>query len=111
MLREQKIDERINQIASMTADELKDEISAKYDMHKHKYNALVRWDSLKLTQRRLGQICAALGAHAVSRIVMNYCKDFKYWNHGMPDLVLWSAEKQQAKFSEVKSESDRLSEV
>jgi len=29
----------------------------------------------------------------------------------MPDLILWSAEKGTAKFSEVKSESDRLSEV
>ena len=29
----------------------------------------------------------------------------------MPDLILWSEEQEKAKFSEVKSESDRLSEV
>ena len=50
-----------------------------------------------------------MGAPAVSKILYNYCKDYKYWNHGMPDLIVWSDEK--AKFSEVKSGSDRLSEV
>jgi hypothetical protein len=48
-------------------------------------------------------------------ILSNYCKDYKYWNHGMPDLILWSQTNDSgqkiAKFSEVKSESDRLSEV
>ncbi len=41
----------------------------------------------------------------------NYCKDFKYWNHGMPDLILWESQTGRVKFSEVKSENDRLSEV
>ena len=41
----------------------------------------------------------------------NYCKDYKYWNHGMPDLILWDAATGRLKFSEVKSETDRLSEV
>jgi hypothetical protein len=44
-------------------------------------------------------------------MMSNYCKDFKYWNHGMPDLILWDAKTQRVKFSEVKSENDRLSEV
>lgn len=29
----------------------------------------------------------------------------------MPDLILWDAKTQRVKFSEVKSENDRLSEV
>jgi len=41
----------------------------------------------------------------------NYCKDYKYWNHGMPDLILWDPTTGRVKFSEVKSENDRLSEV
>jgi hypothetical protein len=44
-------------------------------------------------------------------MMSNYCKDFKYWNHGMPDLILWDTKTQRVKFSEVKSENDRLSEV
>ena len=94
----------------MDKERLAQEINAKYALHKHKYNALVRWDSLKLTQKRLVEIATALGGHAVSKILENYCKDYKYWNHGMPDLILWK-EGGGAKFSEVKSESDRLSEV
>ena len=95
----------------MSKDELAEEINSKWNQHKHKYNALVRWDSVKLTLKRLVQIATTLGARAVSKIVSNYCKDFKYWNHGMPDLILWHEELGRAKFSEVKSESDRLSEV
>ena len=95
----------------MTRDELFDEIISKYTLHKHKYNAFVKWDSVKLTQKRLAEIATTLGASAVSALLSNYCKDYKYWNHGMPDLILWSPEKNMAKFSEVKSESDRLSEV
>ena len=108
----------------MSTDELKAEIAAKYNLHKNKYNALVNWDSTRLTQKRLVEIGSILGGQRISKILENYCKDFKYWNHGMPDLILWSQNtntkdsklKSQlsdkiAKFSEVKSESDRLSEV
>ena len=95
----------------MSGEELANEIATKWKLHNHKYNSLVRWDSIKLTQKRLSEIAMCLGGHAVSCIMANYCKDFKYWNHGMPDLILWCTKNKTAKFSEVKSESDRLSEV
>ena len=41
----------------------------------------------------------------------NYSKDYKYWNHGMPDLILWDSSRDIVIFSEVKSENDKLSEV
>lgn len=52
-----------------------------------------------------------LGGRRLAAILHNYAKDYKAWNHGMPDLVLWNKEQGVIKFSEVKSENDRLSEV
>ena len=66
---------------------------------------------MRLTPKRLGEISAIIGGPALSKLLRNYCMDYKYWNHGMPDLILWNREKGVAKFSEVKSEGDRLSEV
>ena len=45
----------------------------------------------------------------MSLILKNYAVDYKNWNHGMPDLILWNKDK--VMFSEVKSENDRLSDV
>ena len=74
----------------MTKEELAEDLMARFTQHKHKYNTLVKWDSLKLTPKRIVQIATTLGGKAVSCIVKNYCRDYKYWNHGMPDLILWS---------------------
>lgn len=41
----------------------------------------------------------------------NYCRDYKNWNHGCPDLILWNPETGEYLFSEIKSENDRLSDV
>ena len=72
---------------------------------------MVSWDSLRLNKKRLCEIGSIFGGHRLSLIMANYCKDFKYWNHGMPDLILWDSQTGRVKFSEVKSETDRLSEV
>ena len=71
----------------------------------------MNWDSLKLTQKRLSEIGSILGGQCLSKILGNYARDYKYWNHGMPDLILWCKETNRVKFSEVKSENDRLSDV
>ena len=82
-----------------------------YIKHKGKFNVLVNWDSLKMTQKRLSDIATVLGGKRLSAILRNYAEDFKFWNHGMPDLILWNKETSVVKFSEVKSENDHLSEV
>ena len=50
-----------------------------------------------------------LGAKAISHIIIKYALDFKNWSHGLPDLFLWNIDTKEAKFVEVKSETDRLS--
>jgi hypothetical protein len=74
----------------MDRERLAEEITEKYNRHKNKYNALVNWDSTRLTLKRLNEIGTILGGRRLSRILGNYSRDFKYWAHGMPDLILWS---------------------
>jgi hypothetical protein len=71
----------------------------------------VHWDAVKLNKKRLGEIGSVIGGVRLSKILRNYCVDYKHWNHGMPDLILWCKASNRVKFSEVKSENDRLSDV
>lgn len=109
--RQELIDDRINQLSSLKSDQLESEINSRYEQHKNKHNVLVAWDSVKLTGKRLAEIGSILGGNKLSKIMLNYAIDYKFWNHGMPDLILWSKEQEIVKFSEVKSENDRLSDV
>jgi len=52
-----------------------------------------------------------LGGDKVSAILKNYTVSYKFWNHGMADLILWNVKTNKIKFSEVKSTNDRLSET
>ena len=111
ILRQDKINKRIEEISMMSKEDLDKEINSQYNLHKNKYNAFVQWESVRLTPKRLSEIASIIGGKGLSKILENYCIDYKYWNHGMPDLILWSSSQDTAKFSEVKSENDRLSEV
>jgi Fanconi-associated nuclease 1 len=82
-----------------------------YETNKNKFNTLISWDSLRLNKKRLMEIGVVIGGNRLSKIIGNYCRDYKFWNHGMPDLILWDSKTGRVKFSEVKSETDRLSEV
>ena len=66
---------------------------------------------MEFTKERLGTVARLLGGKRLSAIMGNYCRDYKQWNHGMADLVLWNSSDGRIKWSEVKSENDRLSDV
>lgn len=95
----------------MSEKALCEQLSQSYDGNRNKFNFFVSWDSLRLTKKRLCEIASIVGGKRLSLLMSNYCKDYKYWNHGMPDLILWDPSTGRVKFSEVKSENDRLSEV
>eukprot|EP00347_Sterkiella_histriomuscorum_P004973 403358381 len=109
--RQEIIDDRLMKISEMNKLQLTEDISKLYEANKNKFNQFINWDSLRLNKRRLIEIAQVIGGLRLSRILSNYCKDYKHWNHGMPDLILWDAKTGRVKFSEVKSETDRLSEV
>ncbi|KAF3933919.1 hypothetical protein ABW19_dt0205433 [Dactylella cylindrospora] len=62
----------------------------------------------------IGEICEViecLGGEALSVICKVLCQEYQQRNSGMPDLFLWDHDKKKAKFVEVKSENDRLSDT
>lgn len=75
----------------------------------NKFNQFVNWNSVRLNKRRLKEIAEIIGGKRLSSLIKNYTIDYKFWNHGMPDLILWDSKTGRVKFSEVKSENDKLS--
>ena len=105
------IDMRLIAISEMDYQLIGRELDTLFETHKNKFNQFISWDSLRLNKRKLTEIAQILGGIRLSKILGNYCRDYKHWNHGMPDLILWDSSTSRVKFSEVKSETDRLSEV
>ena len=93
----------------MSKQNIKSYISTSWDTNFNKFNSWINWSSVRLNKERLTDIASILGGYRLGVIMQNYAENYKYWNHGMPDLILWNAS--TVKFSEVKSETDRLSEV
>ena len=60
----------------------------------------------------MADIIYCLGSRLVKMFCSFLAKDFKQWRSGMPDLILWKEVGGigKAKFVEVKSENDTLSE-
>ena len=71
----------------------------------------MRWDAVRLGKDRLVTLSKLLGGLRIAKILEKYARDYKFWNHGMPDLLLWSTDLNIIRFSEVKSENDKLSDV
>ena len=92
----------------MDGEQLKQEVEDQWRLNCNKFNGFVRWDSTRLTLNKIKQIASLLGGERLAAILSNYTQSYKFWNHGMPDLILWN--KNGVKFSEVKSTNDRLSE-
>ena len=109
--REDKILKRLQQIKEMSPEEISEEVRILWETHKYKHNWAINWDSINFSQKKLMDITACMGGEVIARILKKYCYDYKNWNHGMPDLLLWNSKTRKIKFSEVKSEFDNLSDV
>ena len=109
--REKSITERLDQVSQMTENELKDEVEDLWEKHYGTLNPAINWDSIKFSKIKLADIVQCFGGKKVSHIIINYAKDLRNWSHGLPDLILWNISTKEIKFSEVKSETDRLSNI
>ena len=109
--REKNIINRLEQISLMNEAELKQEIEDLWEIHYGTLNQTINWDSIKFSKIKLTDIVVWFGGKRISHIISNYAKDLKHWSHGLPDLILWNINTKEVKFSEVKSETDRLSNV
>jgi fanconi-associated nuclease 1 len=102
---------RLKAIEEMTSEELRKEIETKWDANQYTHNWAINWDSVSYSKKKLMDVVYWIGGKILRKILVKYWKDYKNWNHGMPDLLLWNKETKEYKFSEVKSENDKLSEV
>ncbi|KAK6501825.1 hypothetical protein TWF481_009648 [Arthrobotrys musiformis] len=59
----------------------------------------------------LCEVVECLGGETLSVICKVLCQEYQQRSSGMPDLFLWDYEGKKAKFVEVKSENDRLSDT
>lgn len=57
------------------------------------------------------EVVECLGGETLSVICKVLCQEYQQRSSGMPDLFLWDYDKKKAKFVEVKSENDRLSDT
>ncbi|KAF3162650.1 hypothetical protein TWF225_006735 [Orbilia oligospora] len=57
------------------------------------------------------EVVECLGGETLSVICKVLCQEYQQRSSGMPDLFLWDYDKKKAKFAEVKSENDRLSDT
>lgn len=68
----------------------------------------INWN---FTLEDLIQICQCLGPTAVLQICDILATDYRQYSSGLPDLIIWNYEQRIAKFSEVKSQNDSLSDT
>lgn len=57
------------------------------------------------------EIVQCFPGEALATVCKVMAQEYQQRGGGMPDLFLWSAEKKEVMFSEVKSENDRLSDT
>ena len=92
-----------------TTEDLYNLFVTEYTKHYKTKSYYVNWEMCeKIGKHNLGCIVKNLGSSAVKSICQVLALDFKNHSSGMPDLILWT--EIQAKFCEVKSHHDKLSD-
>ncbi|CAI2380430.1 unnamed protein product [Moneuplotes crassus] len=109
--REAKITQRLDEICKMGDEDIEDQINTLWDSYNGTINCIIEWDSIKFSKIKLIDISKCLGGKNISHILLKYAYDWRSWSHGLPDLFLWNIDTKRAKFSEIKSETDRLSDI
>ena len=74
----------------MKSEEIQFELDKVWKNNCNKFNDFVNWSSTRLTINKLKLISSLLGGEKLAAILKNYTVSYKFWNHGMPDLILWN---------------------
>jgi len=100
-----EIEEKLSMIANGAAPAL---IASIWEEHLGTLCRGVNWERWSLEELQVVASCVGgIGLAAVCRLL---AQDHGGWQGGMPDLLLWHPEKQEAKLVEVKGPRDRLSD-
>ncbi|TFK36369.1 VRR-NUC domain-containing protein [Crucibulum laeve] len=105
--RKDLIDARLRDIKSGKAREILEKHDEKY-REKNVWCIGVRWDMCERCD--LVEIVECLGGPSLATICRLFCEDYAGRNSGVPDLIVWNAEKRLCKFVEVKGPGDRPQE-
>ena len=105
--RASEINYRLVEIANGNAERLIREVDGRERQNKTCVIGL-SWD-FELDD--LLQIVSCFDGTALATICKVMAQEYRQRGGGMPDLFLWNPERKQVKFSEVKSENDRLSDT
>jgi fanconi-associated nuclease 1 len=105
--RSSEINRRLVEIANGNAERLIREVDGRERQNKTCVIGL-SWD---FELNDLLQIVSCFDGTALATICKVMAQEYRQRGGGMPDLFLWNPERKQVKFSEVKSENDRLSDT
>lgn len=110
--RKERIEERLKLIENSSCDDLNSTmfciIRSTYDLWVGRTCRGMNWE--RYTREEFIEIAMCLGTRVISTICRRLAKDYRFTHSGFPDLLLWDPIKKIAKFSEVKSPRDKLSE-
>jgi Fanconi-associated nuclease 1 len=102
-----EINRRLVEIENGIAPQLIQEV---WDQHFENKTCVVGLDWAYEIEDLL-EISSFFDGHALATICKVFCQEYGTRGGGLPDLFLWHPEKKEVKFSEVKSENDRLSDT
>ncbi|KAH7722406.1 coiled-coil domain-containing protein MTMR15 [Aphelenchoides avenae] len=106
--RRDRFEERFNDLATSSQEELFTRVRVNYDLHFGQANSEISWecfDSINQIQRFLSCCPPALLTAVFRRLVM----DYRHARSGFPDLTVWNDETGALAVVEVKGPGDRLS--
>lgn len=100
-----EIEEKLSMIANGAAPAL---IASVWEEHLGTLCRGVNWDRWSLEELQV--VASCVGGSGLAAVCRLLAQDHGGWQGGMPDLLLWHPEKQEAKLVEVKGPRDRLSD-
>jgi len=105
--RKEAIDDRLEEIAGWTKEELDAELNRAYADNLN-VCSIVSWDRFRGPQHLAGLV-SCMPPSKVALMLGRMIKDHRTFRSGLPDLTLWNPESGEMKFVEVKGPGDKLS--
>lgn len=112
--RKEGVDLQLKNLRNMKGEDLRDSVRELYEKHENTRAVGCAWQTF--CAEDLSHIAAGIGGPVLAHCCKLLSEDYSYWGGGLPDLMLWrteaipSEEVFDAKFVEVKSARDSLSE-
>ncbi|XP_068131677.1 fanconi-associated nuclease 1 [Hyperolius riggenbachi] len=106
--RKEAIENRLQVLQESSEETLHDLMADVWNEHLGEAAALVNWERFSSLQQAQS-LASCLGGPLLSGVCRKMSKDMRHSRGGLPDLVVWNAQKMIYKVVEVKGPNDRLS--